>query len=823
MYRRVAFLCGGGEKVGMMKLLAFLNVFLITITKGEVKDGTTPTILSSATNINQLITGYQTIVITIEKKEIIGKANKIRQGLITKLEDKTRINIKNTDQQGNETATDQYQNEYYHPFLKHLLWRNTLLTHEIITAENFLHILSMNYEISDDYNFLTLPYIKADESDTDKIPIKTIDTDKKVLNYISKMRKTSTMNLETYKLEISILGETLKKVLNTNNNQLTIFCTGMTQKTTLDKALSQYVTKDNTLEVIKNQLEEIKLNFLERITTLFPELNNPQTLSREKRNLWGSFWSTVYNVPSNEEVETIKHNTELLLTNEREITQKFKQFDATNKLIAKNLLINEENFERIRNKENQIANFLHQEEITQQNLKRKFRETMSIANMAIDEINTILMFLSDLEDLTTMAKELTQTVNTLLGTPSINHIPVTRLNPSIFRNPRFLEENRPIIEANMTHYSTSLRIPYSTKIECRQYQTLPIIADNKLYQLEIPKYIAIHKGKIYEVDKCKDLENVVFIEPDDCIKAMINESQFDIPINCPIRELKRENKQFALISTDKIIVLATEVDIMVKNCLDDKDEINIKEGYNEIYLQATCEYTTKHLYVPPQHKANRMEVSVHFDKDHFNLTTLNFPTIDSKKLPPISEMVLEKGDVEKLKFILDNTQGEISLMFFDLNNKIHLNVMIVNIILITGIVIWSLVRIYKCKTKFAKRARRVDTYRMKTPDIIKTKWAIKKGDLGEYLLINQQENLVYHPIKEEVINTKTLLKVDKPKTPPWTILKEYQTLLQTLKQTIVPNTNGEYTIRIGQSEITYDKEEGDWIRGDTKIIGFPEP
>lgn len=802
----------------MMKLLT-----LILWTTGElssvVQSENTLTLVHARVQKNNMIVGYQNLKITWVRKEILEKAMKTRLEIENK--------IKEEDEGKNDTIEiENYKKNYFHPFLKHMLFRVTMLTHEIITAENFLHILSTDFNMELTHTFGVLPYIKADESASlTPIPYKMIKLDFKVLKLVEKMRSVKTQSKDTYRLELIILGETLKKVLNTNSNQLNIFCNDLTQRITLERSLAQYVKENETMEVLKSQLAEVKQNFLDRVSTLFPELEaDPQILTRRKRNLWGSLWGAILSLPTNEEVDKVKHNTEILINNEREITQKFNQFDATSKLIAKHLQINEENFDRIRKKENQIADFLRQEEITQKNLKKKFKESMAITTMAIDEINTIMMFNSDLNDLSMMAKELTQTVHSVMGIPNIHHIPVTRLNPSVFRNPRFLDEARPTIEANMTHYSTTLRIPYSEESTCVEFSKIPILTGTDLYELDIPKFIVIYRGKFKETQSCRDLENAEFTEPDNCIKALLNYTQENITTVCPVIEVKRKLDQYALILPNRIIVLSRMPDILYKNCPSYTKEIKLREGYTEITTQQSCEYSSQLLYIPPQFSGNETDVEVHFDNQHINKVTLNFPQIDNTMLPNISDLILEKGEIKRLRDLLQNNPGEIHLMYFDLNDTVHANVFALNIVLATLGMLWILIKIYKNWGTLISCARKCSQRNQRYQIPERNAWTIRKGNLGEYLLINQDEKLVYHPIKKEVFSTDTQTKVDHPEIPPWAILEDYQNKLNSLKQNIVLTHDGGYIIKLDEeNELKYDVMGGNWTRGGLKIIGFPEP
>ena len=153
-----------------------------------------------------------------------------------------------------------------------------------------------------------------------------------------------------------------------------------------------------------------------------------------------------------------------------------------------------------------------------------------------------------------------------------------------------------------------------------------------------------------------------------------------------------------------------------------------------------------------------------------------------------------------------------------------MNVMAINVIIITGSTIWVIMKIYKCRHKLSKCIQRSQSYEMRTIHRTAPSWTILRGNLGEYLLLNQQENLIYHPIKKQIFSTETQLRVDHTEIPPWNVLKDYHKQLQHLKPAISPNTNGEYTINLkGNPEIIYNKDEGEWLQGDTRVIGFPEP
>lgn len=299
-----------------------------------------PPLFSTEVEQATIIEGEQTISMITMKTSIINSAIDLKKEITGKLENMT---------QGNKTEMETQIMEAYVPFLKHFLWECTMKIHEINLLDNFFHLFSINFK-STNAQFQTIPYISADESKNhNKIKDSMIKLDTTIMDYIFKMRNSQTTSTEAYQLEIAVFSESLKKILSTDADILPIFCNENTQLATFNRIIGQYKKDNETMETLQDKLLQVKKNFVARIKTFFPEITEAtQEPRRSKRNLWGSMWGTILSLPTSDQVDEIRHSQDVLLLNERQISQRFEKFDKTSELIAKELEISEDNFKKIK-------------------------------------------------------------------------------------------------------------------------------------------------------------------------------------------------------------------------------------------------------------------------------------------------------------------------------------------------------------------------------------------------------------------------------------------------------------------------------------------
>lgn len=774
----------------------------------------TPTIMTIEESTATLLEGSQEVKLITEKQSIIASAIELRTEINNKISNMTT---------GNKTITEKQIIENYIPFLKHTLFECTMKIHEINLLDNFIHLLTSTYE-TDKILFQTIPYIQADAEKSNRtIKSSTIELDSLILDLISKMRNTPTTAIETYRLEISLFASTLKKILNTNSDTLTIFCTNNTQYVTYYRMINQHLKKDETLEILHNKLEEVKQNFVSRIKIFFPEiLYNQQSSTRGKRGLWGSWWGTLLSLATTDEVNNIKHSQEVLLLNERQISQKFAKFDKTSELIAKELQVSEDNFKKIMTNEDRLKEFMIKEEIMTLSMRKKFAKGIQLTHLSLDNIYDLMMFNYRLNNIERKIADLKKVVNQVLGVPDFSMIPVTRINPSVFQQPGFIGKNPTKVSSNSTHWTIELNIPYVASIRCLKIKSIPILAGNKTYTLKIPKALLIYKNYTATVKECGEHKNMEFSTPDSCIKSIINNLQHNITTQCVSEPTKIMKPQYSLIGENKITILSTKPDTLTTTCLKYSNISELNQGYTEFTPQTTCEYTTSNLFIPPQYPSQKIEQYNHFNEEFFKESNLNFPTLDFKTLPPISTMVLATGDVNQLKYVLDNVnQGNIVLGTFDLSNAIHTNVLVINII-VAFITITSITAmIYKTKKWCDNRKPKPTSINVQLSDINRENdtWVVIKGDRGEHLLLDKNNSKIFHPITNTVLNLETFTPLTNAKMPPQDLLQEYHQLITKHKKNIYKDEMGVY--RLKDSDIYF--KDGDWRSGTAKLLGFPAP
>lgn len=365
------------------KMIVKLLLMTLTISSSLDLLMANPTVLISSTTDASLIEGTQNIVLVTKKSEIIKNAIHLRDEIAKKL-----TNITMT----NNTITEQEIKEKYTPFIRHSLLSATMKIHEINNIDNMIHLLTTNWN-QNTHVFQIIAYIQADEAKSNiSIPYSQIKRDEIIMEYISKMKNTKTAAAESYDLEIILLGETLKQVLNTDSDILPLFCSKNTQFLTYQRITSQFKRPNETLEFLQDKITEVKKNFIQRVETFYPELTEaPQVLSRQKRNLWGSLWGSLLSLPTTDEVDKIRSNQDILLLNERSINQKFSHFDQTASLISKELKIAEDNFIKIKDNESQMRLFMQREEAESVSMRKVLLQATHLTHSSLDVINELFI------------------------------------------------------------------------------------------------------------------------------------------------------------------------------------------------------------------------------------------------------------------------------------------------------------------------------------------------------------------------------------------------------------------------------------------------
>lgn len=789
-----------------MQLIILAGVFM-TIRN-------TPTIMSIEETTATLLEGSQEIKFITEKQSIILSAIELRKEINRKM-----INMTN----GNQTTIEKQIVENYIPFLKHTLFECTMKIHEINLLDNFIHLLTTTYE-ANLVQFAEIPFNQADAKKSNQtIESSIVNLDSLVLELITKMKSTPTTAIESYNLEISLFASTLKKILNTNDNTLTIFCTHNTQQVTYYRILGEHLKEDETIETLQQKLKEVKNNFVDRIKIFFPEiLYDKQNSSRDKRGLWGSWWGTILSLATTDEVDNIKHSQEVLLLNERQISQKFAQFDKTSQLIAKELQISEDNFKKIKENEDRLGEFMFKEEMISLSMRKKFAKGLQLTHLSLDNIYDLMMYNYKLSNIDMKIADLRKVVNQILGVPDFSMIPVTKINPSVFQQPGFIGKNPTKVSSNLTHWTIELNIPYVTPIRCLKIKTIPILAGNNTYTLLTPTAILIYKNYTAIVQECGEHRNIEFSTPNSCTKAIINNLQSNITTQCPASPVNLERPQYSLIRDNRITILSTNPDKLTTTCLKYSNVSDLKQGYTEFTPQSTCEYRTNNLFIPPQYPTIKIEKNDHFDNEFFKESNLIFPTLDFKVLPPVSTMVLATGDVNQLKYVLENAnQGNMVLGTFDMSNTIHANVLIINIIITIIIIISIAIVVCKIKNWCKERRPKYTNTFVRYSDVQPEEeaWVVIKGDRGEHLLLDQDNKMIFHPITNTILNLDTFTPLKEAKMPPRELLQEYQQLIKKQAKNIYRDEKGVF--RLKDSQIYF--KDGDWRFGNDKLLGFPSP